>query len=152
MKIMFLDFDGVLNGFLLRKVHMHDGPDLHPNLVELVNRIIRATNAKIVISSSWRNNEKFSFDKVVDALRYAGFIGDIIGRTPTLTDFHSAREDEIDMWLAWRQQNKEAEPIESFVILDDIPMVRMKDSAIETSCEYGIVEADVERAIAILNR
>jgi len=61
MKLIFLDFDGVLNSnkyfkSLKRKKIPHEKilNSLSPEMVERLNKIIEATNAKIVISSTWR--------------------------------------------------------------------------------------------------
>ena len=74
-KLLFLDFDGVLNAFNYNKelymqraraiksgVHHTEAPPIHdcfgalfcPDCVEQLKRIITATGADIVITSTWR--------------------------------------------------------------------------------------------------
>ena len=52
MKVLFLDIDGVLNG---HEKHP-DSPytTIRPDCVRRLNRVIKATDCKIVISSAWR--------------------------------------------------------------------------------------------------
>jgi len=52
MKIIFLDIDGVLN--VIPQGRDKYGMIFHPEFVENLKYIIEQTNAKIVISSSWR--------------------------------------------------------------------------------------------------
>ena len=60
MRIVFLDFDGVLNShayFNARTEKFEDvgeAGELDPTAVERLNRIIDATGALVVVSSSWR--------------------------------------------------------------------------------------------------
>jgi hypothetical protein len=55
-KIIFLDFDGVLNnpGCYEIASGSHTPPD--QSCVDALNRIISETGASIVVSSSWRRN------------------------------------------------------------------------------------------------
>lgn len=46
MKLIFLDIDGVLNS--------HGQLDFEPDCIEQFNRILAATEARVVLSSSWR--------------------------------------------------------------------------------------------------
>lgn len=100
-KILFLDIDGVLNSdrFI----------DAHPKLpyTELIDKeavsrvlsIIEKTGAKIVISSSWREqfiNEPNGFNKMVEFFKKFG-IEPIVGMTPKLRG--KARHYEIEEWL-----------------------------------------------------
>lgn len=52
MKVLFLDIDGVLND------HSWDAAvmcgQIHPDKVDRLNRVLRATDARIVLSSAWR--------------------------------------------------------------------------------------------------
>ncbi len=52
MKILFLDIDGVLNrGAFSTEA---ESTSLDPDLVRRLNALLAATNAKVVVSSSWR--------------------------------------------------------------------------------------------------
>jgi hypothetical protein len=132
-KIIFLDIDGVLNGYnsftgvcykvfsklgLLRFVKQHyDLFGVHTNKVKLLSKIVKATNAKIVLSSTWRNSWYKPYYKktirekeLVNKLYKHGI--EVIGITPTNKD--NRRELEILSYLSEHEDE-----IDSFVILDD---------------------------------
>lgn len=52
MKILFLDIDGVLNSHDFDHEAL-SGP-IHRDKMELLNKVLKVTDSKIVISSSWR--------------------------------------------------------------------------------------------------
>lgn len=60
MKVIFLDIDGVLNSndwyVKTRGVGGYNGGDIDPECIELINDLIDATGAKIIMSSSWRSD------------------------------------------------------------------------------------------------
>ncbi len=56
MKVIFLDFDGVINN-----IH-HRGLKINKEFIEAIKKVIALTNAKVVITSSWkRNREKLEY-------------------------------------------------------------------------------------------
>ena len=61
IKIVFLDVDGVLNSLNYTPVQdvkcVDDLYVIEEEKIKLLKEIIIKTNAKIVISSTWRNNE-----------------------------------------------------------------------------------------------
>ena len=100
MKIIFLDIDGVLI------------PDFdHENIKQEWNRscvnnlmyIISQTNAKIVISSSWRHNIKSLKTSWLEAWLDWDLI---IWATPSRT--WGGRDEEIKQWLEWGCRYEEA--------------------------------------------
>lgn len=46
MKVIFLDFDGVINN-----IH-HRGPKINKEFIEAIKKVIALTNVKVVITSS----------------------------------------------------------------------------------------------------
>lgn len=126
MKIIFLDIDGVLNHEAFYKeryekrndgnVIEHPYSEVDPKCVANLNTLITDTNAKIVISSTWRHS---GLSYCEDVLGYHGFMGEIIDITPSSpTRFRGL---EI---LDWIKNNEEliGEPHYNFteyVILDD---------------------------------
>lgn len=94
MKVIFLDIDGVLNceeayvnGFCkYKEINLTEGKKDHyqefysPSKLWL-NRLIKETNAKIVISSSWR---KSGLGFMKDVWKEEGMEGEIIDTTPSL--------------------------------------------------------------------
>jgi hypothetical protein len=170
MKIIFLDFDGVLNSsqFLKRSEfaapltereakyrfgHPHSNLDTYDlrmidhTKVMLLNQIIERTGAQVVISSSWRLGRDIS--DLRDVLVFCGFVGEVIGVTPEL--WNSIRGEEINEWLCenWGVGLDD----DVFVILDDDDdMGILSGSLVQTSMKTGLTQYDVERAILRLNK
>lgn len=163
MKIIFLDIDDVLNsnatwdrqkngmcpgwGSLAPKGGFREimlGVD--PVFVELLNKIIDATNAKVVVSSDWRFY--FNQDALIEILEDAGFKGEVVG----MTGVHlKTRGREIANWLNQNQESLGG--IESFVILDDRnDMDDLLPFLVETKYGEGLQEEHVEQAINLLNK
>ena len=161
MKVIFLDFDGVLNGAdWLRKTqngnvdpagyaHYINNP-CDPELVSRLNRIVATTNAKIVISSSWRIG--YTLAALRGFLKKAGFEHphSIYDRTPRLNGADDQRGDEIQAWLD-RYIETEKHHVETYVILDDdSDMKHLKHKLVQTNTLVGLQDEHVDRAIAIL--
>lgn len=172
MKVIFLDIDGVLNTsetFIRRKnKYFKTGIyDLEIDLfrVEYLKQIIDETDAKIVLSSSWRSYF-LKFDKeIIPATLKAVELCNIFNKYNieiydiTSKDNNLTRGTQINMWL-----NDNA--VDSFVILDDesshlqefigkelIKTSKVKDGEILTNMDdcLGLSPEDVEKAISILN-
>jgi hypothetical protein len=149
MKVIFLDIDGVLCNRacfkLPRRVHACDPDCSHyqawPECVQLLNSIIAATGAKIVVSSTWR---LMGHAKIARILKDWGVVAEVCGITPRMNGLMN-RGDEIGDWLSNRND------IESFVILDDdCDMGNLKDKLVWTHHDAGLTLPDAEKAIAIL--
>lgn len=145
MKIIFLDIDGVLNSVsYFKSINDLGDPDdrLDPTAVALLNKIIQATDAKIVISSSWRLGKSISqlqnvFDKHC-------IIGTIIGLT---TDDYNSRGIQIQQWI-----DNSNLIIDSFIILDDDnDMCHLNNHLIKTCVKDGLTIDCVSLAISKLN-
>lgn len=149
MKILFLDFDGVLNS----KRWMATAGDVmpsslldHRNHVDMaavarLERIVAATGAKVVISSTWRLIHPLS--ELKNILSKNGFTGDVIGMTP---NSKGQRGNQIADWLNTNG------PVESFVILDDSDdMVHLMHKLVLTTWEHGLQDEHVVSAIGFLN-
>lgn len=159
MKIVFLDFDGVLNSrpFLIKsrsrmsKSGWREDPtdDIDPQAVGVLNDIIARSGAKVVISSSWRLF--YGHDDLRRFLKERGLQGEpIIGQTPErfkMSDRWSERGHEIQQWL---DDNKEL-GVESFVILDDnSDMAHLMDKLVKTDFDEGLLASHVETVLARL--
>lgn len=151
-KIIFLDIDGALNGdAFLRDVHERaasiDSPEawklanIDPRRVELLNRIIEETGAKVVLSSSWRQTT--SLDEMQSLLEQLGFVGELVDETPQQKGM--SRRDEIEAWL-------QANDVRSYVVVDDdLSCFGMRGRIVHTSARRGgLIEEDVDDAVAIL--
>ena len=101
MKILFLDFDGVLNSEKYVKNSNEFGVVIDPERMILLKQIIDSTGAKIVLTSSWREH----WDKDAQSCDDTGIEINNIFEKYNLNIFdktlilNSCREDEIFDWL-----------------------------------------------------
>jgi len=133
MKIVFLDFDGVLTTPATR-FRFGD-----PSCVMALNRITTITDAKIVVSSTWRIE---GLKAVKDSLKDWGVVGEVIGITPRLRDENATRGAEIKQWLI------ENPGVSRFVILDDdTDMGELREHLVKCNAEVGLTDTLVGFAI-----
>lgn len=154
MKIIFCDIDGVLNSaesfkrrnkMVVEKLIYDNQVDwpTEPMLSNL-NNIIKATDAKIVISSTWRFLHQLADLRGI--FNRQGLKGEIIDKTPII-HMSMCRGKEIDKWLKDCGKN-----IESFVILDDDrDMEPHMDKLVHTTWKKGLTEEHANKATEILN-
>lgn len=142
-KIVFLDCDGVISPF--------SGTAFSSEHMARLKRILQATDAKIVLSSSWRTSE-FGRNEVTKQLVAHG-MPTFIGCTPTLVG--QSRSHEILHWIA---ANKERYNIVNFVALDDIRLAALSPNkpffekhSVCTNSATGMTDADVVKAIMLLS-
>src|SRR5689334_1623970 len=111
MKIIFLDFDGVIihTMQLMTDVDMKFGSksEIDNKAIMRLNQIVAATGAKVVITSSMRKIH--SLDELRSRMLACGFRGEVIDMTP---DLGSLRGIEIQSWLDAHEQ------VTNFVIID----------------------------------
>lgn len=144
MKIIFLDFDGVLNRF-------NDGYSLlflSKECVENLNLLLECSKAKIVITSQWRVFHPMSDLRLVLVNAGLKYPESVIGKTPDLLPLpqKTSRGDEIEKWL--KETNKH---VDAFVILDDDDdMGLFMDKLVQTDSNIGLTKEKVERALRIL--
>ncbi len=108
MKVIFLDVDGVLNSMESVLLYGHTNR-LDPVRVGMVARLCKETDAKIVVSSSWRNPTVDGTKELLAASGAESLVPLIIGQTPRIP---GKRGPEIAAWLT------EHKP-DAYVILDD---------------------------------
>ena len=150
MKIIFLDIDGVLNyhDCWARRENVGRGTSVWDNeCIAQLNRIIKETSAKIVVSSTWRIHEE-SYKQVTDKM---GIEGEFLGKTShTLWRKmdNCQRGDEIGEWLKDHQDLN----IEKFVILDDdSDMSYLIDHLVQTEfMGKGLTKELADEAIKML--
>ena len=137
MKIVFLDIDGVLNGYNFFNVlgwrivclfqnkclrnwyrRITNPCGVHESKVKRLAKIIKETNAKVVLTSTWRHyfwnvpyEEQDGRQKQLTDL-FNKYDIDVIDITPSIPD--KKRDSEIISWLA-----KYKDEVEKFIILDD---------------------------------
>lgn len=100
--IIFLDIDGVLNDVAWRKAHTFQLgweawlDQIDPSRVELLNGLVEACNAFVVLSSSWRFT--WGEEELTDLMREAGARFILSDRTqPAVKN----RANAIFHWLTW---------------------------------------------------
>lgn len=153
MKVLFLDFDGVLNHYLLiAQAYGAGARRFSADAIERLNTIVARTGAKVVVSSSWR--EQYTLDGLRALLTSEGFTGEIIDCTPVLhsrtdqgrdLDPGQTRCREIQAWL-----DRQPEPPRQFAILDDIELHLLSAYHVKTELEMGLCDEHVELAISLL--
>lgn len=139
--VLFLDVDGVLNSatFFAENPPM-PVTSVDPKAVRRIQRVVEATGALVVLSSSWRKQPE-----LVDVLRTAGVpIHDL---TPTLTDRMAApaRCDEI---LAWLDEHSE---VTQYAIIDDDPDAEVGGHFVRTYWRLGMYGKHERALIALLS-
>lgn len=152
MKILFLDFDGVITTLKTQwKIDM--------NKVKIINEICDKTDTKIVVTSSWRLGygsavsafheslkQYFTKNQYLDHFKdiFDKFINNIVGMTDSVG---TCRGNEIKFYI------NEHPEVENYVIVDDDS--DMFDyqlfNFIQTDTYEGITERDAKLCIDILN-
>lgn len=151
MKLVFLDIDGVLNDFEQSWGAVPDyNPEFVPRCVQNFNRIIRETEASIVISSSWRgliHTGQMTLNGFRVLLRTHAIHGYVVGYT---------REESagVDCEPRWAQiadwLKKPCGDLERYCILDDCADAFGGRPGVQTNGAVGLTESDADAAIAIL--
>ena len=171
-KIVFLDIDGVLNseewfGKRFNKLVSDDicGPDVDPDTINRLMKFLDDTNAKIVLSSSWR-----SLNIQSTILEFSTFNNEflkklipyIIGVTPRFYEYRK-RGNEIkyltDMLsidyntLVKRGcllENVEISKNYRYVIVDDDSDMLRGQNFVQTDFHTGLTDEDVNEMKAFL--
>lgn len=149
MRIIFLDFDGVLAN---AKTGFEPGV-FDKVAVSILNTMIVATEARVVISSSWRF--MYEYDEMVTLLRNHGFTGDIIGVTPKIIDSTISRGAEIGAWIGnYAVCHPYGDtPIDGIVILDDdTNMGRLGALLVKTQTEIGLQPKHIEQVVDLFEQ
>lgn len=149
--VIFLDFDGVLNTEQYQAQLVVDskptkdawGPLFDPRAVANLRKILEATDAGIVISSSWRWIHRLGSLRMMWEVRELP--GEILDTIPNGAQYISRGED-IECWL-----DRNGRP--GYVIIDDLDdfFSSQHDRYVETNPIVGITDADAIKAIEILN-
>ena len=151
-KIIFLDFDGVLNTEYYQGVLQFQGKQQRdeygalfaPGAVRQLKRIIDFTAAEIIISSSWKS---LGLVKIQELWMKRNLAGRVIDITPTL---HSGNKgEEIAAWLV-----ENATPETRYVVIDDEEVIldSQRPFFIWTNPYEGLTEEKADMAIRVLNR
>lgn len=150
MKILFLDFDGVITTY-------ESGWKIDLKKLELLDNIIKLTNAKIVISSSWKvgkNNvddfkDYLCNDWKVGIKNETNIFKKFVRNIYDITDSKGSwRGDEIQRWL-----DAHEEEVETYVILDDDSDFHDDQlfNFVQTDTYEGLTEREVKMCVSVLN-
>lgn len=174
MKVLFLDIDGVLNG------HEWDDEAMSCNIrrecVKHLNRVVRETRCRIVLSSAWRyivHGGDMTIRGFGYMLRTHGLLSDcgamrlIIGLTrkdDETVDPKDLRPDErarqVRDWLEWWADDPQIrarlglDAVTRFAAVDDEEQGFAAHGipAVITDGKLGMTAADADRLISILGR
>ena len=167
-KIIFLDFDGVLNTeyyqnyLCCQGLAYQDeyGALFDPEVKKQLNRIVDATNAKIVIESSWKYLGLEAMQEMWSVRQLPGQVIDITPSSVSDQWLLSANLDDIDPAMghckgmeiaSWMAEHAGSDA--HYVIIDDEYVIL--DSQIPhfilTNPYDGITEELADKAISILN-
>lgn len=152
MKIIFLDIDGVVNCISTKVRAPSKVVGVEQRLISRIKQIVEATGAKLVLSSTWRqdwfyehmggNDWPYLRDEFAKQNLY------FIDHTPLHKDRNRGRE--IQDWL-----ENTSYDVTSYVIIDD-EMYDIRDlhkgHMVKTSYGYGIEPKAVDLAIEILRK
>jgi hypothetical protein len=158
-KLLFLDVDGVLN-------YSNPGPDgrrcnrIRPECCAALARVLEETDAKVVLSSSWRYQitrgqmTVLGFAYMLYTHGLTGMTRALIGHTEEDPEFsdpadlqHDLRSKQVRAWLS---ANGSAE---RYVMIDDDEHGAREwgHPIVQTDGRVGFTEADADRVIAVLN-
>ena len=157
IKILFLDIDGVLNNIRTKET-FEDYVFVSDEKILLLKQLVDKTDAKIVLSSSWRKGWRFKDQnsrcanedvRLFEALKRK--LSEYKIELMSYTKHFWQRGEEIDEWLkSWQ-----GEEIESFVILDDMERHEFEPNShrlVQTNISEGLTEKHVIMAIEMLNK
>lgn len=168
-KIIFLDFDGVLNTEYHQRQLQFEGKiwqDKHgasfdPEAVKQLQAIVDKTHADIVIESSWKY---LGLEAMQDMWKDRQLPGKVIGITPSAISDNILLSTDLDVLdssmlhckgaeiASWLHENNMQEV--PYVIIDDeyVILESQLPHFILTNPYDGLIEELAMRAIGILNR
>jgi hypothetical protein len=179
MKVIFLDVDGVLNSndWYVRRQTEVAMDDVHaqypfyeidPNAIAQLNRITDATDAKLVISSTWRLGKEV--EELITFFKKVGVTGEVIDKTlhfgGNKIGYSIPRGCEIEWWLKqngfqrinWSKERQleelEKGKVKNYIILDDDSdmLYGQREHFVKTPAMHGLTKRIADKAIRILNK
>ena len=140
--LIFLDIDGVICCNMAGR--------LEESKLEVLNEIVKATAAKVVLSTDWRQQAVLKRQVIAAQKR---FDIETIGATPMRAMFQPIRPEEITEWIA---ANGAAAGMEGWVAIDDRDLVNERGGRelvghfVHTHPNTGLTKRLADAAIAIL--
>jgi hypothetical protein len=165
MKIIFLDIDGVANSVaymatdayfaecyavgvedpldyevVIKAHHLH----LDPKVIQLLNKLVDDSGAKVVLSSTWRI--RYSLDEMNAMLKMRGATFEVTDKTPQIRFSRVFRGEEVRDYLKGLKEKPEA-----FVIIDDNDeFPKFQKQFVRTDEKVGLTQEHVDKALKIL--
>ncbi len=139
MKILFLDIDGVLNEHETLDPEVECGR-FHADKVARLNRVLRDTGAKIVLSSAWRyfiHRGEMNLTGLDWLLRSHGIMQ---GRLIGVTERDAEREDPHWDGKSWPLTNERGGQIANY-LRHKVGLVHVERYAVVDDLDLGISEA-----------
>lgn len=154
MKVIFLDIDGVLNsgewdvyvqsfiyGACFNSCYL-----LSQEMILRLQNVVFQTNAEIVLTSSWRTNER-----AMDALRRQLNLYHLSIRDTTVSYAYGNRADEVKLWIESHSN------VTSYAIVDDYDDGFTQDEVlsthfVQTAYAYGLTHEKAAEMIEILSK
>jgi hypothetical protein len=159
--ILFLDMDGVCNDHVAHPRTRYCRTD--PACVERLDRILIATDAEIVLTSSWRylvhsgqmtlvGLRNLLHTHWIDGERLIGITRRDISDLRPRSRAHTDRGPQITEWIVDRFGVDPFVWEGSYVVLDDLDLEigNCGHPFVQTIGTVGLTDADADRAIAIL--
>ncbi len=140
-KILFLDFDHVLN----TSETLEKGILFAKKNVDALNAILDNIEVYIVVTSMWRIAA--TVEELEELLVQAGVhaVGRVLGATPCMED--CPRGAEIMTWLEQSQQSTD-----EYVILDNREdMDQIISHLVQTDPRYGLIQEQVDEIVSLFS-
>lgn len=172
-KILFLDFDGVLNhtqwlidnaANITAAETLTGAPSLDPACVKRLDEVCRRTGCYIVVSSTWRLSRTVT--ELARILRELGLTGEVIDRTPECRSSAETIRRIIDGGLdpvraladltrgheiqRWMDESGHTNTDHIAIVDDDSDMAHLKHRLVQTRYETGLQDEHVERLVTLL--
>lgn len=152
LKVIFLDIDGVLLPFPQKECPKNN--TLFPaNTMKALDRLLKATEARLILSSTWRSQDQFVNDILEDFEQHNMDVNLFCGMTDK--HYHAERQWEIHQWLTQQDKDKEI----CWLALDDEELIEgekneklasvFQGHVIKTESSIGLTEDDVDRGIRL---
>lgn len=149
MRVIFLDIDGVLNPYPNQRKNMEAGTGdasvlvFDSNCMNVLKKIIKKTEAKIILSSTWRcedwNGGFASKENVQRQLKACGM--EIWDSTPVLPVYDRGKEI-----LCYLREHPE---VENYLIFDDDRSVgwyeKLKEHFVRIDPEVGLANINIRK-------
>lgn len=150
--LILLDIDGVMvpaNSWKKPEFHEDGFSIFSPKSVQALQKIIAATNAQILLTTS--HKDKYSLPEWRDMFQSRGILVNEISRLSP-NELNSNRKDEVLNWYHTSHKSRE-----HFVIIDDDKLLNdlppnIKENLVLTSSSIGLTDELADHAIAILKQ